>query len=131
MKRIALSCVSLLALCFAACSSSPTTPTEITLLDTTLTLAQGVTCQTGGVSTDFSGTAGKTVAIIGTGNITQTPRFTLYAPDFTRQLGGSSSVSPGSATLTIGLTETGVHHLTFCDVNGVGGTLHVTVHQQP
>jgi hypothetical protein len=125
-----LSCVPLLALSVASCSSSPSAPTVITLLDTTLAMTPGVTCQTGGFSTDFMGTAGKTVVITGTGSATQTPRFTLYGPDFTRELGGSSPAGAGAASLTIGLTETGVHHATFCDINGVGGTIRVTVKQQ-
>jgi hypothetical protein len=128
MPRLATA-LPLLALLSFACSS-PAAPTEITLLNTTLTMTQGVTCENGGVSADFMGTAGTTVVISGSGTAAQTPRFTLYAPDFATQLGGSSSSGAGAASLTIGLAQTGVHHVTFCDVNGVGGTLRAMVKQQ-
>ena len=56
--------------------------------------------------------------------------FTLYAPDFTTQLGGSSPGGAGAASLTVALTQSGLHHLSVCDVNGVAATLRVTVMQQ-
>lgn len=131
MHRIVPISAVVLSVVLASCGSSPSAPSDVTLLDTTLTLTQGVTCQTGGFSTDFMGTAGKTVVIAGAGTAAQTPRFTAYAPDFTRELGGSSPAGPGAAALTLTLTETGVYHATFCDINGVGGTIRVTVKQQP
>jgi hypothetical protein len=122
----------LLAACLTSCGSdSPTTPQGTVLLDTNLNLVAGVTCNTGGVSADFNGTAGRTVIITATGASSLTPRFTLYAPDFATQLGGSSSTGAGAASLTFALTQAGVHHVTACDLNGVGGTLRVVVTQQP
>ena len=111
--------------------SSPTTPQGTVLLDTSLNLVAGVTCNTGGVSADFNGTSGRTVSITTTGPSSLTPRFTLYAPDFATQLGGSSSTGAGAASLTFALTQTGVHHVTACDVNGVAGALRLVVTQQP
>jgi hypothetical protein len=67
------------------------------------------------------------VTIAATGAATLTPRFTLYAPDFTTQLGGSTAGVPGAASLKFTLTSSGVHHVTLCDINGVGGTLRVKV----
>jgi hypothetical protein len=101
------------------------------LLDTTLTLVAGVNCNTGGVSADFAGTAGRTVVITATGAATLTPRFTLYAPDFATQLGGSSSTGAGASSLTFALTQTGTHHVTACDLTGVAGALRVVVTQRP
>lgn len=101
------------------------------LLDTSLTVVAGVNCNTGGVSADFNGTSGRTVAIVATGSSTQTPRFTLYAPDFATQLAGSSATGAGAASLTFALTQTGVHHITLCDLNGVAGPVRVVVTQQP
>jgi len=122
--------VILLASGLTSCGSTTSpTPQGTVLLDTTVAVVQGVTCNTGGVSTDFTGTAGRTVIITATGATSLTPRFTLYAPDFATQLGGSASTGAGAASLTFALTQTGVHHVTLCDVNGVGGTLRVVVTQ--
>lgn len=109
--------------------STPAASTSVVLLDTSVTLLAGVTCVTGNKSVDFTGTAGKTVAISATGAANMTPHFTLYAPDFATQLAASTSTA-GAASLTFALTLTGVHHLSLCDNNGVAGTLRVTVTQQ-
>ena len=132
----ACACAALLfgGLYLAGCGSSGSSPsitsTPVTLLDTNVTLLAGVTCNTGNQAVDFPGTAGKTVAISATGAATLTPHFTLYAPDFATQLAGSVSGGVGTASLTFALTQTGVHHISLCDSNGVAGTLHVTVTQQ-
>jgi hypothetical protein len=89
----------------------------------------GVTCATGGVSRDFSGTAGKTVVITASGTSSMAPQITLYAPDFETQLAGSASTGAGRAALTKALTETGTHHLSLCDANGVAGLVNVVVTQ--
>ena len=111
-------------------STSPTQPTSVVLLDTTLTLVQGVTCNVGYVGAEFTGVAGKTVAISATGGASLTPLFILYAPDFATQLAGSLSSGAGAASLTFALTQSGLHHLSVCDVKGVAGALRVTVRQQ-
>jgi hypothetical protein len=111
-------------------STSPIGPTPVVLLDTTVPLVQGVTCNTGYVGTEFTGVAGKTVAISAAGAANLTPLFTLYAPDFATQLAGSSSSGAGAASLTFALTQSGLHHVSICDLNGAGGTLRVTVKQQ-
>ena len=111
-------------------STAPITSTQVVLLDTSVTLLAGVTCNTGNMAVDFTGTAGKTVTISATGAATLTPQFTLYAPDFATQLAGATSSSAGSASLTFTLTQTGVHHVSLCDTKGVAGTLRVTVTQQ-
>ena len=122
---------ALLALSLAACGAeSPTSPTETVLLNTSLNVVAGVTCATGGVSTSFTGTSGKSTTITASGAANLTPRFTLYAPDFATQLGGSTSSGAGSATLTHTLTQSGTHHVTVCDVAGVAGTLTVRVVQR-
>jgi hypothetical protein len=119
------------ALFLTACgSTSPNAPTPVVLLDTTLTLTQGVPCNVGYVGAEFTGTAGKTVSILAVGAPNLSPLFTLYAPDFATQLGGSSPGGAGSASLTFALTQSGLHHLSVCDLNGVGGTLRITVQQQ-
>ena len=111
-------------------STSPAAPTPVTLLDTTVTLTQGVTCNVGYVGAEFTGASGKTVAISASGAATLTPLIILYAPDFATQLSGSSSSGAGAASLTFTLTQSGLHHLSICDVNGVAGTLRVTVQQK-
>ena len=111
-------------------SSSPAGPTPATLLDTTVTLVQGVTCNIGYVGAEFNGVAGTTVAISAAGAANLTPLFILYAPDFATQLSGSSSNGAGAASLTCALTQSGLYHLSICDVNGVAGTLRVTVQQK-
>lgn len=114
-------------------SKSPTAPTPapVVLLDTTVTLVQGVTCNVGYVGADFTGVAGKTVAISTTGAGSLTPLFFLYAPDYATQLATSTPSGAGAARLTFALTQSGLHHLSICDVNGVAGALKVTVQQQP
>jgi hypothetical protein len=128
-----LAAVLLAGLWLPSCGGSTTSPSSTqgtVLLDTTVTVVLGVTCNTGGVSTDFNGTAGKTVTIAATGAASLTPRFTLYAPDFTTQLGGSSSSGAGASSLTSALTLTGVHHVSVCDVNGVAGSIRLVVTQR-
>jgi hypothetical protein len=115
----------------AGCGSTPPTgPTPVVLLDTTVTLAAGANCNVGYAGAEFTGVAGTTVAISATGAASLAPLFILYAPDFATQLAGSSSRGAGAASLTFALIQTGVHHLSICDVNGVAGTLRITVQQQ-
>jgi hypothetical protein len=111
-------------------SASPAGPTPVVLLDTTVTLLQGVTCNIGYVGAEFTGVAGKTVAITAAGAANLTPLFILYAPDFASQLSGSSASGAGAASLTFALTQSGLHHLSICDVNGVAGMLRVRAQQQ-
>jgi hypothetical protein len=123
--------MAIAGLCLTGCgSSSPSGPTPVVLLDTTVTLAQGVNCNIGYVGAEFTGAAGKTVAISATGATSLTPLFLLYAPDFATQLGGSAPGGAGAASLTFTLTQSGLHHLSICDVNGIAGVLRVTVTQQ-
>jgi hypothetical protein len=133
-RRIALVCAQLVMVIggfyLTACGASPSGPTPVVLLDTTMTLAQGVTCNIGYVGTEFTGVAGRTVVISATGAASLTPLLILYAPDFATQLAGSSSSGAGSASLTFALTQSGLHHLSVCDLNGAAGTLRVTVTQQ-
>jgi hypothetical protein len=110
-------------------STPPTAPTSVVLLDTTLTLVQGVTCNTGYVGTEFTGVTGTRVSISATGAANLTPLFVVYAPDFATQLGGSSPSGAGAAALTLALTQSGLHHLSVCDLNGVAGTVRVIVMQ--
>jgi len=112
-------------------STPPTAPSPVVLLDTTVTLADGVNCSVGYVGAEFTGTAGTTVAISAAGAANLTPLFILYAPDFATQLATSSARGAGAASLTFALTQSGLHHLSLCEVNGVPGTLRVTVQQQP
>jgi hypothetical protein len=119
-------------LCLAGCgSTAPNGPTPVVLLDTTVALTQGVTCNVGYVGAEFTGTAGRTVAISATGAPSLTPLFILYAPDFKTQLAGSSSSGAGAAAVTIALTQSGLHHLSICDLQGAAGNLRVVVQQQP
>jgi hypothetical protein len=127
-----LVCVVSAVMLLGACGDDDesTGPTLDVLLSTNVLLSAGVTCATGGVNKDFSGTAGKTVVITASGPSTLTPQITLYAPDFETQLAGSASTGAGKAALTQALTETGTHHLSVCDANGVGGSLNLVVTQQ-
>ena len=111
-------------------SASPAAPTPVVLLNTMVTLADGVNCNVGYAGAEFTGTAGTTIAISASGGASLTPLFVLYAPDFATQLGSSSSRGAGAASLTFALTQSGLHHLSICDVNGVAGTLRVVVQQQ-
>lgn len=111
-------------------STSPTGPTPVVLLDTTITLVQGVNCNVGYVGAEFNGAAGKTVAITANGAASLTPLFILYAPDFATQLASSSPNGAGAASLTFALTQSGLHHLSVCDVNGVAGALRIVVQQK-
>jgi hypothetical protein len=134
-RRFAPACACFVALIaglhLAACGSTSTPgPTPLPLLDTTVTLTQGVTCNIGYVGLDFPGVAGKTVAISGTGAANLTPLLVLYAPDFATQLSESSSKGAGSASFTFALTQSGLHHLAVCDVNGAAGALRVVVQQE-
>jgi hypothetical protein len=131
--RLACLVVLIAGLHLAGCGSSTPaapTPAPVVLLDTMVTLAAGVNCTVGYAGAEFPGTAGTTVAISATGASTQTPLFILYAPDFATQLATSASRGAGAASLTFALTQTGVHHLSICDVNGIAGTLRITVQQQ-
>jgi hypothetical protein len=129
--RCAWLTMAIAALHLTACgSSAPTQPTPVLLLETTVSLAPGVRCNVGYVGAEFTGVSGKTVAITATGGASLTPLFILYAPDFATQLAGSSPSGAGAASLTFALTQSGVHHLSICDVNGVGGVLRVTVQQR-
>ena len=100
------------------------------LLSANLIMEGGVTCAIGGVSRDFTGTAGKTVVITASGASTMTPQITLYAPDFETQLAGSASTGAGRAALTKALTETGTHHVSVCEANGLAGNINLVVTQQ-
>lgn len=111
-------------------SAPPTAPAPIVLLDTMVTVVDGVNCTVGYVGAEFTGTAGTTVAISATGATNLTPVFILYAPDFATQLASSTSRGAGTASLIHTLTQTGVHHLSICDANGTAGTLRITVQQQ-
>jgi hypothetical protein len=127
----AYSLMKMAALVLAGCGSgSPTAPAPVVLLDTTVTLAAGVNCTGGYVGAEFTGTAGTTVAVSAAGGASQTPLFILYAPDFATQLATSASHGAGSASLALTLAQSGVHHLSICDVNGVAGTLRIVVQQQ-
>ena len=126
-------CLAILAvgLLLTGCGSSPPAgPTPVVLLDTTVPLTEGVNCTVGYVGAEFTGAAGTTVAISATGAANLTPLFILYAPDFATQLGVSSPSGAGAASLTFPLTQSGVHHLSICEVNGVAGTLRIKVQQQ-
>ena len=124
----ALSALALVAAC--GDDTEATSPIGDVLLSANLIMEGGVTCATGGVSRDFTGTAGKTVVITASGTSAMTPQITLYAPDFETQLAGSASTGPGRAALTKLLTETGTHHVSVCDANGVAGNLNLVVTQQ-
>jgi hypothetical protein len=119
----------LAAVAVAGCGDDSTTPEAgtVVLLDVTLAFSQGVTCETGGVSTSFTGTAGTSVTILAEAAASLTPQFTLYASDFSTQLGGSQSIGAGRARLVTTLAESGVHHVTLCEVSGTAGAVRVTV----
>jgi hypothetical protein len=132
-SRLACLALAVAGLHLTGCGSSTPTapaPAPVVLLDTMVTLAAGVNCNVGYAGAEFPGTSGTTVAISATGVSTQTPLFILYAPDFATQLGSSSPRGAGAASLTFTLTQTGVHHLAICDVNGAAGTLRIIVQQQ-
>lgn len=133
-RRLAPACARLVmviaGLYLTTCGASPNGPTPVVLLDTTVTLAQGVNCNTGYVGAEFTGTVGRTVRISATGAASLTPFFILYAPDFAVQLAASSPTGAGAASTIFSLAQSGLHHLSICDVNGVAGTLKVTVTQE-
>jgi hypothetical protein len=122
--------LTILCLGLTGCGGT-SAPTPVVLLDTTVTLTQGVTCNVGYVGAEFTGMAGRSVAISAAGGPGLTPLFILYAPDFATQLAGSSPSGAGAAALTITLTQSGLHHLSICDVQGAAGPLRVLVQQQP
>ena len=131
MKRMQVRAAGLLAgLSLIGCGGSSTSPTPqpTTLLNRTLTLTAGQNCNAGGVSSDFTPTSGKTVTATATGSGSVNPSLTLYAPDFTTQLSGALG-SSGRASLTFTINQTGTHHLSVCDPNGVGGSVTVTITQ--
>jgi hypothetical protein len=111
-------------------SASPTGPAPVVLLDTTVTLTQGVTCNVGYVGAEFNGVAGTTVAITANGAASLMPLFILYAPDYATQLAGSSPNGAGAASMTFALTQSGLYHLSVCEVNGVAGALRIVVQQK-
>lgn len=102
-----------------------TGPTINKVLDATVILEGGVTCDNGGANKDFTGTAGKTVAITASGSSTMRPAMTLYAPDFETNVGSSTPTSAGKAALNQALTQSGTYHLVICDVNGTAGSVRV------
>jgi hypothetical protein len=133
--RLAGACLvmAIAGLHLTGCGSAPPTappPAPIVLLDTMVNVMDGVNCNVGYVGAEFTGTAGTTVAISATGATNLTPVFILYAPDFATQLASSSSRGAGAASLTHLLTQTGLHHLSICEANGIAGTLRITVQQQ-
>jgi hypothetical protein len=126
-----------LALAFAlplvACGDDDdgTDPNLNVVLNSTVIFSGATTsCATGGVSRDFTSQSGKTVAVTVSGPSALTPQFVLYAPDFETQIAASASTGAGRAALNHTLTETGVHHLTFCDANGASGSINVVVTAQ-
>ena len=133
-RRIAPACARLVmviaGLYLTTCGGSPNGPTPVVLLDTTVTLAQGVNCNAGYVGAEFTGMVGRTVRISATGAASLTPFFILYAPDFAVQLAASSPTGAGAASLIFSLAQSGLHHLSICDVNGVAGPLRITVTQE-
>jgi hypothetical protein len=124
-----LASIVAVAMSTAACNSDTTAPATQMLLDVTVTLTQGVDCNMGGVSVDLTGQAGPTVTIVAVGGSNMRPQFTLYAPDYETQLGGSTADGDGRAKLVFTLSQSGTHHLTLCDANGAAGALKVTVTQ--
>jgi hypothetical protein len=116
----------------AGCGSAatPAGPTPVVLLDTSVTLVAGVNCSVGYAGAEFTGASGTTVAISATGAASLTPLFIVYAPDFATQLATSLPSGAGAASRTLTLTQSGLHHLSVCDVNGLAGTLRITVTQQ-
>lgn len=130
LRVLAASAVLSFPLAGCGGTESPTSPSDTVLLSTSVNFVAGVTCATGGVSVDFAGTAGKAIAVTATGAAALTPRFTLYAPDFATQLAGSTSSGAGSAALNFTLTQTGTHHVSLCDLNGVAGAVAVKVTQR-
>jgi hypothetical protein len=132
IRRTAVAAV-LAAIATACGGDDGTDPNDsgaVTLKDVTLTLPTGQNCDVGGVTTDFTGESGKTVVITATTAASLHPQFTLYAPDFDTQLGGSTSAGAGKATLTFVLTQSGDHHVSACDANGGAGTIRIVVKQQ-
>jgi hypothetical protein len=124
--------VTVIAVLFLAGCGGPISPDEhmeVVLLDTSVNLVEGVTCLVGYVGADFGGVIGRTVVISVAGAPNLTPIFTLYAPDFATLLGVSSSTAAGTASLSFTLTQTGLHHLSICDVKGTPGPLKVNVKQ--
>ena len=124
--------VKVIAVLFLAGCGGPISPDEhmeVVLLDTSVNLVEGVTCLVGYVGADFGGVIGRTVVISVVGAPNLTPIFTLYAPDFATLLGVSSSTAAGTASLSFTITQTGLHHLSICDVKGTPGPLKVNVKQ--
>jgi hypothetical protein len=133
-RRFAPACARLVMVCaglyLTTCGGSPNGPTPLVLLDTTVTLAQGVNCSTGYVGAEFTGMVGRTVVISATGAASLTPFFILYGPDFAVQLAASSPTGAGAAASNFALAQSGLHHLSICDLYGAAGTLRVTVTQE-
>ena len=129
-SRLTCACL-VMALVLTGCGSpAPVGPTPVVLLDTTVTLTAGMNCAVGYVGAEFTGNAGTLVTISATGDASLAPLFVLYAPDFTTQIGVSSSPSAGTASLTSAVVQSGVHHLSICNVNGNAGTLRIAVQQK-
>lgn len=118
----------LAALSLIGCGGTSPTPQPTTLLNMTITLPPGQNCTTGGVTTDFTPTSGKTVTVTATGSGSVNPSLILYAPDFATSVSGAQGVS-GQASFTFTINQTGTHHLGVCDLNGVGGSVAVIIRQ--
>jgi ABC-type phosphate transport system substrate-binding protein len=122
--------VALCTLALGACGGDSTSPDDgstVVLLDVSKTLAAGIDCNTGGFDAEFTGQTGTTVTITVTGSSNTQPQFTLYSPDFSTQLAGSSDAGAGKATLSVALNQSGVFHVSACDARAVGGSFKVTV----
>ena len=112
----------------AACGGdSSTDAATVVLLDQTFPLHAAEACADGGVSMDFSGTAGRTITAEATGPSNMTPVFVLYAPDFATQIAVSSPNGSGKAKLIFTLTLAGTHHITLCEATGVSGSVRMRV----
>jgi hypothetical protein len=145
MRRMFPIVSAFLSLASFSCGGGTTAPSpgSTILLDTTVTLiAVQNNCYATSVARDFSGTASRSITITGT-SAGLTVGLILYAPDYTTQLRGSAGTttanSPGAAslsasgvnaaTLNLTLMETGTYHLDVCELNGLGGNVHVVVAQ--
>src|SRR5262249_49904841 len=125
------------------CSGGTTAPSPTILLDATVTLIPVQNnCYATSVTRDFTGTVNKSISIVAT-SPGLTVGLILYAPDYTTQLRGStgtttasspaaaqlSASGANSATLNLPLMEPGTYHLDLCELNGLGGNVHVVVTQ--
>ncbi|HYV98362.1 MAG TPA: hypothetical protein VE967_12955 [Gemmatimonadaceae bacterium] len=113
----------------AACGSDSGTDSAhaVTVVDKSITLGAADACDSGGEDVDFLAVINQTVTIVVSGASTLTPRFTLYAPDFSTQVGSSFDNGGGKAKLVTKLVESGTFHLTVCEATGKPGTVRVLV----